>query len=194
VIAPTVVLTAAHCVPPGADLRIHYPEAGAAPVLLAVRQVVRHPDYRAEAIRLRERSVDLAVLRLATPLPSRFSPARLSTTHADALGAPVTVAGYGVTEEGAPGTSGRLAEATLAIRSPRSSVLLWAEDPSGRGAGACTGDSGGPVLDQEGSVVAVTLWASGSGSRHCGSLTQALWLAPHRTWIDRTTAAWSGSP
>ncbi len=190
VLGPRAVLTAAHCVPPGADIRVHFKDPAGAPVLLPVAGVVRHPGYRADAIARRERSVDLAVVTLPEPLPDGFHAAALGTEAGTTVGARFTVAGFGLAREGEARTSGRLREADLSARAPLSAVLLWAEDPAHAGAGACTGDSGGPVLDAAGAVAAVTLWSAGDGRRRCGALTQALWLAPYRAWIDGA----AGSP
>ena len=144
VVARAAVLTAAHCVPPGGALKLFFRDAAGAPVLLDVADVERHPGYRADAIRKRERSIDLALVRLPAPLPGRFEPATLGgSAPPPALGARFRVAGYGLSREDAPATSGTLRVATLAARAPASAVLLWADDPTGRGAGACTGDSGG---------------------------------------------------
>lgn len=184
VIGPRAVLTAAHCVPPGADLRVHFKDASGAPVLLPVAGVTRHPGYRADAISRRERSIDLAVVALRDPLPDRFHPAALSPQGSARVGEGFRVAGFGLAREGEAASSGRLRVADLAARAPLSDVLLWAVDPSAAGAGACTGDSGGPVLDASGAVAALTLWSAGAGRRSCGALTQALWLAPLRGWID----------
>lgn len=189
VIGPRAVLTAAHCVPPGADLRIYLKDAAGAAVLLPVAEVVRHPGYRADAITKRERSIDLAVLVLPDPLPSAFRAATLAGETGTAVGARFSVAGFGLAREGDPKTSGRLRQADLAARAPLSDVLLWAVDPLHAGAGACTGDSGGPVLDASGAVAALTLWSAGDGRRRCGALTQALWLAPFRAWIAAAAAA-----
>lgn len=183
VVAPRAVLTAAHCVPPGADIRVHFKDAAGAPVLLPVAAVVRHPGYRADAVAKRERSVDLAVVTLPGPLPEPFRPAALAGEAGTAVGARFTVAGFGLAREGEARSSGRLREAELAARAPLSAVLLWAEDPARGGAGACTGDSGGPVLDGSGAVAALTVWSAGEGRRNCGALTQAIWLAPYRAWI-----------
>ena len=183
VVGPRAVLTAAHCVPPGAEIRVHYRDAAGAPVLLPVTGVTRHPGYRADAIARRERSIDLAVATLEAPLPPMFRAATLGSGTATTVGARFTVAGFGLAQEGEPRTSGRLREADLAARAPLSDVLLWAEDPEHAGAGACTGDSGGPVFGASGDVEALTLWSAGEGRRQCGSLTQALWLAPYRDWI-----------
>lgn len=190
VIGRTSVLTAAHCVPQGADVRIHYRDAEGAPVLLPVSRVLRHPGYRADAIAKREKSVDLAVITMTQPLPDRFSAATIGEPGAVTAGTSFRVAGFGVTREGDGKSSGQLREATLVARTPLSSVLLWAEDPRRQGLGACTGDSGGPVFQADGgAVVALTLWASGPGAAQCGAVTQALWLAPYRDWIRDAAAS-----
>ena len=183
VVAPRAVVTAAHCVPAGADLRVHFKDRAGAPVLLPVARVVRHPGYRPDAIARRERSIDLAVLTLDADLPEPFRPATLASVGSARVGDAFTVAGFGLAREGEAASSGTLREATLAARAPLSDVLLWAADPAKRGAGACTGDSGGPVVDAAGAVAALTLWSAGTGARQCGALTQALWLAPYRAWI-----------
>lgn len=195
VVARDAVLTAAHCAPPGADLRVHYRDEGDAPVLLPVAEAVRHPGYRADAVRTRERSIDLALIRLAAPLPDRFRPATIATEpRPAAVGGAYEIAGFGVTREGEGASSGHLRTQRLAARAPLSSLLLWARDPNGAGAGACTGDSGGPVLDvADGAVVAVNLWSAGGGAARCGALTQALWLSPHKAWIDGVLAGWAGT-
>lgn len=187
VVAPRSVLTAAHCVPPGAEIRVHFKDDAGAPVLLPISGVIRHPGYRADAIARRERSVDLAVVTLPQPLPERFRAATFGTGTGTTVGTRFTVAGFGLAQEGEPRSSGRLREVELSARAPLSQVLLWAEDPSRRGAGACTGDSGGPVFDASGeTVVALTVWSAGDGKHQCGALTQALWLAPYRDWIAGT--------
>lgn len=188
VVGPRAVVTAAHCVPAGADLRVHFKDRQGAPVLLPVARVVRHPGYRPEAIARRERSIDLAVLTLDADLPEPFRPATLASTGSARVGEAVTVAGFGLSREGEAASSGALRAASLAARAPLSDVLLWATDPEKHGAGACTGDSGGPVLDAAGAVAALTLWSAGIGTRQCGALTQALWLAPYRGWIAAAAA------
>jgi len=68
---------------------------------------------------------------------------------------------------------------------------LWAEDPNGAGAGACTGDSGGPILSEDGrQVLAIATWSAGNGRRHCGTVTQGPFVAPQRGWIDSVLKGW----
>ena len=191
VLARRAVMTAAHCVPAGGDVRIHFRDDAGNPVLLAVAEVVRHPGYRADAVRSRQKSIDLALIHLPEDLPTRFREAELGTMSGAGLGTPFRVAGYGVGQEGNSASSGQLRIGAIELQAPPSNLLLWARDPKGRGTGACEGDSGGAVLAGTGdSVVALTLWAAGTGPRRCGSLTQALWLGPHRTWIDGILHGW----
>ena len=142
-------------------------------------------------MRSRQRSIDLALIRLPDDLPPRFRAAALGTTAGASLGTRFRVAGYGVGQEGEGASSGKLRAGLIETQAPASSLLLWGRDPDRHGTGACEGDSGGPVLAEDhDSVVALTLWAAGTGSRRCGSLTQALWLGPHRAWIDGVLAGW----
>ena len=196
VVSREAVLTAAHCAPPGADLRIHFRDEAGKPVLLPVNDIVRNPGFRADAIKTRQRSVDLALIRLPAPLPDRFRPAVIAANPGlSQVGTVYRVAGFGVTREGDGTSSGQLRIAALTLREPLSALLLWARDPQGRSAGACTGDSGGPVFaGSSDTVAAITLWSAGDGAAQCGALTQALWLAPQRDWIDGTLRRWGVAP
>jgi hypothetical protein len=193
VIAQDIVLTAAHCVGKAVDVRVHYHDAANEPVLAMIAEVAIHPGFRPDAVKRRERSVDLALLRLAQALPASFAPADLAGNEIASLGDRFRLAGFGVAREGADKTGGVLRLAELAARAPLSSLLLWAEDPSGQGAGACTGDSGAPFFAPDtDKVVAITAWASGSGSQQCGALTQAVFVAPQSSWIAKTLQDWNG--
>jgi secreted trypsin-like serine protease len=189
VVAPDVVLTAAHCLPAGAKFRVHYREQGEA-VMLEPQAIVRHPQFRANAVQERTRSIDLALLRLAAPLPARFSVAALANAGTDGAGSAVTVAGFGLGREGDGTSTGTWRSARLAVVEPYgpSRILLWARGSAGTG--ACGGDSGGPMLDGSQTVVAVTTWSTGGAGRRCGDLTQGTLIAPQRGWVDATMARW----
>jgi S1-C subfamily serine protease len=191
VLAPRIVLTAAHCVTAIQNMRIYYPDNSGQPVMVEVQAVAIHPGFRADALAKRIASIDLALVRTQTPLDARFSPAALDENGAVAVGQPVRIVGGGVGREGVGTSAGVLRNATLQVRAPLSTILLWADDPNQTGAGACTGDSGGPILSEDGGkVIAITAWSSGTGGRRCGAITQGLLVAPQRAWIDRVIAQW----
>lgn len=185
VVAPNIVLTAAHCVAAPGATRVHFRDARGAPVLLPVARVARHPEYRADAVAARAKSVDLALVETAEPLPSSFSATALGEA-AGAIGATFEIAGFGMTRQGEPSSSGHLRSARLVLREPLSNVLLWLD---GGGAGACTGDSGGPVFSG-GAVVGIVAYAQAAVGRGCGGLTQAVRVAPYAGWIQQTIRAW----
>ncbi len=79
VLSPRVLLTAAHCLRPLRDMAVHYRDAAGAPVVIPVDASVSHPLYRADAIKARALSIDLALIRTARPLPPNSSRRRSRT-------------------------------------------------------------------------------------------------------------------
>lgn len=195
VLSARAVLTAGHCADGGTELRVHWKEAGE-PILVRPAAVSLHPEFDAKAITARRRSIDLALVRLAEPLPARFAPASLADGPTPRTGAVVTLAGYGVSREGEARSTGTYRSAGLGVVEPYGPgrVLVWTADPDGAGkkpgAGACQGDSGGPMLLGDGTVFAVTSWSTGAQGRQCGLLSQGVLLGPQRNWLDRTLAGW----
>jgi hypothetical protein len=192
VLAPRVVLTAAHCVVSIENMRVYYRGPGGEPVLREIAATAIHPLFRADAPAQRVVSIDLALIETRAPLDERFSPAPLDHKGVATIGEALKIFGYGVASEGDGKTAGALRVAKLAVRAPQSSILLWAEDPDHSGAGACTGDSGGPIVSAEsGQVLAITAWSAGAGhGRRCGALTQGPLVAPQAAWIDDVLKRW----
>jgi hypothetical protein len=192
VIAPRVVLTAAHCVVSTDNMRVYYRAPGGAPILREIAATAVHPLFHPDAPAKRIVSIDLALVETRQPLDERFSPAPLDDKGVVAVGEALKIFGYGVAEEGDGKTGGALRAAKLTVRAPQSSILLWAEDPDHGGAGACTGDSGGPIVStKSGRVVAITAWSAGAGhGRRCGALTQGPLVAPQSGWIDSVLKRW----
>lgn len=188
-----VIATAAHCVTRAPEHRAHFRADDGTPVLLEIAEIVVHPEYDADAIRSRRRSIDLALVRVARPLPARFEPARLSGADLRA-GAVVALGGYGTRDES--DRTGRMTGAFHRVDLPvvepygPSAVLVWLSAPRGETRGACEGDSGGPIASPDGAVFAVTTWSSGLGGRLCGEFSQGVRLGPQRAWIDATLARW----
>ncbi len=199
VVAPDVVLTAAHCVTNAAEHRVHYTSQNREPVLIAPAAIAVHPGYDKGAIQGRRRSIDLALVRLPAALPASFAVVSLAAgAGPPRIGQEIAVGGYGVSREGDQRSAGTFRAASLSVIEPYGPgrILLWAADPAGQartpGAGACQGDSGGP-LTRAGAVVAISTWSTGPAKRSCGLLTQGVLVAPQRAWLDATLAGWSRS-
>jgi Trypsin len=187
------LLTAAHCLRPVGELAVHYRDASGAAVVIPVEAAVAHPRYRPDAIRTRVESIDVALVRTSRPLDARFVGATLASGDGPAVGEPVVLSGYGSTRESDWKSGGTLRSVTLAVREPASPVLVWAADPDGRPAGACSGDSGAPIWSADGATaVAIAAWAQAPHGRGCGGLTQGPWLAPLKGWIEETRRRMSG--
>lgn len=192
VLSRRAVLTAGHCVTRAQDTRIHFRDTSGRPVLIEVSRVSVHPDYRADAVRSRTRSIDLALVLASVDLPPGFTPLAFGDRPDISAGAPVRISGYGMAVEGDASTSGTLRSALLEIAPPLSGILLWMRDPGRAGLGACTGDSGGPVTTPASNrLIAVTSWSAGDGRQKCGALTQAILVAPQRAWIERVLSSWA---
>ncbi|HEY3623686.1 MAG TPA: trypsin-like serine protease [Roseiarcus sp.] len=187
VLGPRVLLTAAHCLRPLRDMAIHYRDAAGAAIIIPVDAAIAHPLYRADAIKARVESIDLALIRTTRPLPPRFTGAAIANGGPPAIGASAIVSGYGAAREGDWSSGGALRSVTLAVREPASTVLIWAADPTGRAAGACNGDSGAPIWSADGSAaIAIVAWAQAPQGHGCGGLTQGPLLAPLKRWIEET--------
>lgn len=199
-IAPDIVLTAAHCVPAEATIKIVAYGAQRQPKLLDVRRVAAHPRYNSQNIADHRASADVALLQLAAPIAGK-SPAPLGGPRLPiAAGARFTVAGIGVTRRGDGKSGGIVRAATLTATGRPGTLQIRLVDPltnnSRDGLGACTGDSGGPVFEaQDGRnvVVGVISWSTGAGNAAgCGGLTGVTPLSLYRDWIEHTARDWRG--
>ncbi|MGH6794377.1 MAG: S1 family peptidase, partial [Methylocella sp.] len=146
VIAQDVVLTAAHCVSNLANTQVFFRGGDRQLVFFEVASIAVHPEFRPKIGRKHLISIDLALLRLATPLPPAFKPIELTGTNPIAIGQPFRIAGLGRADESVSGTSGVLRAGVLVASGPKSPVLVWLTDPDRTGLGGCTGDSGAPIL------------------------------------------------
>ncbi len=200
-IARDLVLTAAHCAMPGADYKIVLFDAARNPTLKDVARAIQHPQFDLRTMLGHRATADVALLRLAEPLPSSFAPAPLAADRAVAPGDRLVVAGYGVTIRGDGRSGGTLRAANLVATGKPGTLQLRLVDPATRnerpGLSACTGDSGAPAFAETNGRLAVTgvvSWSTGpNNSAGCGGLTGITPLSRYRDWIVETARAW-GSP
>jgi hypothetical protein len=190
VLAQDIVLTAAHCILTGEKLWVSGDQAPPGSLsaagqgghqsvrpsqLSAVDEIVQHPLFS----RKDAGSPDLAILKLATPLPDRFIPATLGARHL-AEGDNLIAAGYGKAsaDETRPTLVLRmvLLQVTRAFRGW--AILTSISEDNAVGA---PGDSGGPLFSYRGMHTLVGLIVSVSDRR-----TRAVALAAHYSWIKET--------
>jgi hypothetical protein len=201
-IARDLLLTAAHCVQPGADYKRVASAPGQTPVLKDISRIERDPQFELKKLFAHIATADVALLKLTEPLPDRIPPVPLDDAAKPVVpGDSFVVAGYGVTVRGDGRTGGTVRAATLVATGQPGTLQIRLFDPrtkdEGPGLGACAGDSGAPVFRDTGgnlSLVGVVSWSTGPKlSAGCGGLTGVTPLTRYRAWIVET-ARMLGSP
>jgi hypothetical protein len=194
VIAPDIVLTAAHCVSDPSDTQIFFRDSQGQLVFFDVASIAIHPEYRPNTGRRDLVSIDLALLHLAKPLPPVFKPVELTDSFKMKTGQPLRIVGFGIADEVERGTPGILRTGVLAVSGPQSPIYLKLTDPDGAGLGGCTGDSGGPVFAVgRPALVAVAIRAKGDYGYLCGAVTEAVLTGPQLPWIRKILQAWGAA-
>ncbi len=197
-IAPQLVLSVGHCVQPGATYKIVDYGADRQPLLRDVKRVAIHPGFNMQAMLAHRATADVALLQLEAPAPGK-NPARLGAPRMPLVaGGRFTIAGIGVTVRGEGKSGGTIRTAGLVATGHPGSLQIRLVDPDGQGArdglGACTGDSGGPVFeDQQGGpvIIGVISWSTGpNGAAGCGGITGVTPLTLYRDWIVQTAGTW----
>jgi trypsin len=194
-LAPDLVLTAAHCVLPGADYKLVEFDAARQPVFRDVPSIRRHPQFDLQALLGHRATADIALLRLTAPLPAAAGAgAILSDDRRVAVGERFVVIGAGVTARGDGRTGGMARTATLVATGRPGNLQIRLVDPATNGAraglGACTGDSGAPVFRHATGrlvLIGIVSWSTGpNGSGGCGGFTGVTPLSLYRGWIVET--------
>ena len=176
-IAPQLVLTAAHCL---ADA--HLPDVAIGPAVIgaehhAVIAAFVHPLFQAATL-----DHDLALLLVDPPLTIAPIP---YLNFAESLTRPIRIAGYGFTiaDDTSPAT--RLTGATMESDSDELSFTTRSTPSQ-----ACEGDSGGPALYSDPGAERVVGVAS-SGDATCSSFAKYTRVDAHADYIAQLVTATS---
>jgi secreted trypsin-like serine protease len=213
VIAPRVVLTAAHCVE---DLE----RGGYTPApeyLVATGLANPHQAHRADLLRVADTRVfpefdpgtlrgDAAILILASPTDAPAIP--LATT-ADATlyegGATVLLAGWGLLRADSASPPRNLRSTSTVVLDPASckrrtrafnplyspALQMCATNPPDHKTGGCFGDSGGPAIGQRADGSAVEVGITSTGGPGCSTTLPNIFTRTDRvsTWASEWIAA-----
>lgn len=201
VIGPDLVLTAAHCVMDRTAYRVVGVDRAFRPRAVRTVAAALHPAFVPGTTPRTQPGVDLAILKLEQPLGPDFTPLDLRYVGTITRGQPVALAGFGVSGERQFGTARTLRETrlvSLGTLQVANRVVVVADQrrlAERTGAGACRGDSGGPIFAGGPGgyqLLGIVSWSSGAldvrDRSACGGLTAVTPVGEHASWIAARAA------
>ena len=197
VIAPDLILTAAHCVLQRAAYRVVGVDRRFKRFAVRAIAAALHPSFVPGTTPRTQPGIDLAILKLARPLGPEFTPLDPNGAAGLGEGDVVDLAGFGLSAE-EQRNSARVLRATrlvsLGTLQTANRVVVVADGQrmaETTGAGACRGDSGGPIVrggPGRYQLLGIVSWSSGAlHSRRptaCGGLTAVTPVSEHGSWIS----------
>jgi len=191
-IAPSLVLSAAHCIDPLRPDRIVALDEGFRWRAWSVIASAVHPSFVPGLPPIDQKGVDLGILRVSGAFDGAFSP--LGLDGRIDVSETLAIAGFGAAEDGAPSGGRRLRSARGLKSVPAfGGVRLFvdaATDGERPGRSACRGDSGGPMIGSNpggrSAVAGIVSWTSGpleGAVSACGGLTAVVPVGNHLDWI-----------
>lgn len=199
-IAPNIILSAAHCIAPDTDYKLVEMGSDRKPIFRNIVSIARHPQFNLKTMLAHRATADVALLKLETSL-SRAPAVLLPSRSRVSPGERFVLRGYGVSIRGEGNSAGRLRTATLVATGQPGNLQLRLFDPKSAGItpgmGACTGDSGGPAYQETPSglaIIGLVSWSTGPNNEDgCGGLTGVTPLELYRTWITDQAARMGSS-
>lgn len=205
-ISADLVLTAAHCVMHRAGYSVVVVDPNFRQRRVGAVAAAMHPEFVPGTTPEEQPGVDLALIKLAQPVGAGFAPLDPRGAGSIGTGEAVDLAGFGVVAENRRNTARTLREAhlvsigSLQVANRVTVVTDRRRMAETAGAGACLGDSGGPILrgGRGGyQIVGVVSWSSGALQQNsrmrtaCGGFTAVTPVAEHAGWIASRAAEMS---
>jgi hypothetical protein len=192
-IAPSLLLTAAHCIMPGDIYKRVELDAEGRPIFKPSAAVMQHPQFDIKSYLAHRVTADVGLVKLKEPmaaLPVPLAGPRQRIAPAESF----LVHGYGRSVRDDRNSAATLRAARLIATGQPGALQLRLVDPATGnykpGLGACDGDSGAPVYQQNAGrmeVIGVVSWSTAANNEAgCGGLTGVTPLELYRGWIIET--------
>jgi hypothetical protein len=123
-----LVLTAAQCLRPGREYKIMSVDSDRLSIPIRVTRVELHPDFDMQAYLHSRATADLAILKLAIPLPLAIAAPLLGNTVA--VGEQIIIIGYGISEYRNSNSHGTLRAASLVVTGKPNLSQIRLADPA----------------------------------------------------------------
>jgi hypothetical protein len=192
-IAPDLLLTAAHCIMPGDIYKRVELDAEGRPIFRPSAAVMQHPRFDIKSYLAHRATADAGLVRLKEPIAAL--PVPLAAPRQRILpGESFLVHGYCRSVRHDRNSAATLRAARLIATGQPGPLQLRLVDPATAnkrsGLGACDGDSGAPVYQQNAGrieIVGVVSWSTAANNEAgCGGLTGVTPVELYRDWIVET--------